>query len=407
MSLLPVEEALARVLDGVEPGAPQRVALEAALGRVLAEPLPARLTQPPFPASAMDGYAVRAADVRTLPATLTVIGRAAAGHPFAGSVKAGEAVRIFTGAAVPDGADAIVIQENTAREGASVIVREGTIEAEHLRREGMDFRVGEPLLPAGRRLGPRELALAAAMGHGTLMVRRVPRVAVLSTGDELVPPGSTPGPGQIVASNHLSVAGLAAAAGAEVRQLGIARDSREDLVRHFAMAADADILVSIGGVSVGDHDLVAPALAECGVTPVFWKVNVRPGKPLMFGRMGPGEGAGRALGLPGNPGASLVGARLFLVPLIWRLLGRPVEEAVRPIAARAGTALACNGSRQHYLHAVCAPGDDGVLRVKPLPAQHSSLTAPLAMADCLLIRAPHAPPVAADSLVRILRLDLC
>jgi molybdopterin molybdotransferase len=401
MALLSVEDALARVLDRVEAIAPETVAVERAHGRVLAEPLKALLTQPPFAASAMDGYAVRAADVAALPATLGVIGTAAAGHPFAGRLGAGQAVRIFTGAPVPDGADAIVIQENTAREGSSVVVREGHVDAAYLRPRGMDFHAGQTLLAGGRRLGPGELSLAAAMGHGALAVRRRPRVAVLSTGDELVPPGVRPGPGQIVASNHLSVAALAEAAGAEVCQLGIARDTREDLARHFAEADDIDILVTIGGVSVGDHDLVGPVLAERGLALAFWKINMRPGKPLMYGRMG----ETRVLGLPGNPASSFVGARLFLVPLLWRLLGRPAEEAVRPVEARLGTALETNGPRQHYMRAVSRPGEGGVVDVTPLGAQHSSLITPMAQANCLLVRQPHAPAAAVGSTVPVLPLE--
>lgn len=401
MALLAVEDALARVLEGVEPVASEAVAVACAHGRVLAEPLEALLTQPPFAASAMDGYAVRAADIAVLPATLSVIGTAAAGHPYAGSVGPGEAVRILTGAPVPDGADAIVIQEDVGRDGASVVIREGKPDAEHIRPRGMDFRTGDRLLAAGRRLGPRELTLTAAMGHAALAVRRRPRVAIIPTGDELVPPGVQPGPGQIVACNHLAVAGLAEAAGAEVRQLAIARDTREALASRVAEAHGADILVTIGGASVGDHDLVAPVLAERGLALAFWKINMRPGKPLMFGRL---DGA-CVLGLPGNPASSLVCARLFLVPLIWRLLGRPAEEAVRAVEARLGAAVEANGPRQHYMRAVCARGG-GLAVVTPLPLQHSSLIAPLALADCLLIRPPHAPAVAAGSAVPVLPLDV-
>ena len=319
MALLSVEEALQRILDGVEPTPAESVPIAAAAGRTLAAPLAARLTQPPFDASAMDGYAVRHADVRTLPATLTEIGQAAAGHPFAGSVGPGQAVRIFTGAPVPAGADAVVIQENVARDGANIIVRDGVAERGNIRAQGFDFRVGDTLLEAGRRIGPRELSLAAAMGYGELPVRRRPRVAVLATGDELVQPGGSLGPGQIIASNHLGVAALAEASGAEARLLGIARDTRESLDAHIAKAGDADVLITIGGASVGDHDLVAPVLEARGMALAFWKIALRPGKPLMFGRLGDA----RVLGLPGNPVSAIVCARVFLVPLIHALLGRP------------------------------------------------------------------------------------
>jgi molybdopterin molybdotransferase len=409
MALLSVEDALARVLDGVEATAPETVAVDSAHGRVLAAPLAALLTQPPFPASAMDGYAVRAADVARLPAVLTLIGTAAAGHPYSGRIGAGEAVRIFTGAPIPDGADALVIQENAVQDGDTVVVREGAVEAEHIRPRAMDFCAGDTLLAAGRRLGPRELSLAAAMGHGALSVRRRPRVAILATGDELVPPGVRPGAGQVVASNQLCIAGIAQAAGADVRQLGIARDTRGDLARHIAQAGDgatggagADVLVTIGGASVGEHDLVAPVLAESGLALAFWKINMRPGKPLMFGRLG----ALRVLGLPGNPASATVGARLFLVPLVWALLGRPVEACVRPVAARVAVPLEANGARQHYMRAASTQGDDGVLQVVAFPNQHSSLLTPLAEADCLLIRPPHAPALAAGSVVPVLPLEV-
>jgi molybdopterin molybdotransferase len=400
MAALSVEDALARILDAVVPTQPESVPIEAAHRRTLAEPLAARLTQPPFDASAMDGYAVRAADVATLPATLAVIGEAAAGHPFSDSVDAGQTVRIFTGAPLPAGTDAVVIQEDTARDGGKVIVRAGRIDKSHVRTRGFDFREGETLLAAGRRLGAREVALAAAMGYGALPVSRRPRVAILSTGDELVPPGQRPGPGQIISSNHLGVAALAEAAGAETRLLGIARDTRESLDAYFAEAQDADIIVTIGGASVGDHDLVAPVLEARGMALSFWKIAMRPGKPLMFGRLGPA----RVLGLPGNPVSSLVCTRVFLVPLIRALLGLPArgEDIVQ---ARADAALEANGPRQHYMRATSVPGGDGLAVVTPVRSQDSSLLAPLAEADCLLVRPIHAPALPPGALVPILPLD--
>jgi molybdopterin molybdotransferase len=402
---LSVDEALERILDGVEPTAVEFAPLEAAHRRTLAQPLSALLTQPPFDASAMDGYAVRAGDIAHLPTTLAVIGTAAAGHPFAGGIAAGQAVRIFTGAPLPVGADAIVIQENavphaTGSGASSVSVREGRPDPDHLRRMGFDFRAGEVLLDAGRRLGPRELSLAAAMGHAKIPVRRRPRVAILSTGDELRLPGSQPGPGQIIASNHLGVAALAEAAGAQGRFLGIARDTPESLEEHLALADGADVIVTIGGASVGDHDLVGPVLRARGMVLSFWKINMRPGKPLMFGRLG----ASRVLGLPGNPVSSLVCARIFLVPLLRTLLGEPARDA-RPLAARLGVALEPNGPRQHYMRATTTLGSDGLCVVNPVRSQDSSLLAPLAEADCLVIRAPHAPLAPLGALVPILPLD--
>jgi molybdopterin molybdotransferase len=400
MAALSVEDALARILDAVVPTQPESVPVEAAHRRTLAEPIAALLTQPPFDASAMDGYAVRAADVAKLPATLAVIGEAAAGHPFSGSVGGGQAVRIFTGAPLPAGSDAVVIQEDTTRDGTKVTVREGRIDKDLVRARGFDFREGETLLAAGRRLGPREVALAAAMGYGTLPVRRRPRVAILSTGDELVPPGQRPGPGQIISSNHLGVAALAEAAGAETRLLGIARDTRESLDAYFAKAQDADIIVSIGGASVGDHDLVAPVLEARGMALSFWKIAMRPGKPLMFGLLG----QARVLGLPGNPVSSLICARLFLVPLIRALLGAPADDA-GATQARAGVSLEANGPRQHYMRATSVPGSDGLAVVTPVRSQDSSLLAPLAEADCLLVRPIHAPALPPGALVPILPLD--
>jgi molybdopterin molybdotransferase len=397
---LSVEEALQAILADAEPLATEVVAIEDARGRVLAAALAARLTQPPFDASAMDGFAVRAADIAKLPATLTLIGQAAAGHPFAGCVGAGEAVRIFTGAPVPAGADAIVIQEDTEHTPERVTVRSGPIETDHIRQRGFDFRTGDALLSAGRKLGPRELSLAAAMGYGTISVYRRPLVGILSTGDELVAPGEKPGPGQIVSSNHLGVAALAELAGADVHQLGIARDTRESLASGVAAAQGCDILVTIGGASVGDHDLVAPVLEAQGMRLAFWKIALRPGKPLMFGRLG----ATRVLGLPGNPVSALVCSRVFLVPLIRRLAGLPAAAA-ELATARAAVPLAANGPRQHYMRATLRADPDGIPQVAPVRSQDSSLLSPLAMADCLLIRPPYAPAVPVGTPVPILPLD--
>jgi molybdopterin molybdotransferase len=399
MATLAVEEALQHILEGVEPTPLETVAIESARGRTLAAPLAARLTQPPFDASAMDGYAVRRSDVVQLPVRLAMIGEAAAGHPFEGRVAAGQCVRIFTGAPLPSGTDTIVIQENAMREGAHVVVREGTPDSEHVRTRGLDFREGEVLLAPGRGLGPRELSLAAAMGHARLPVRRRPRIAVLSTGDELVAPGASPGPGQIVSSNHLGVAALAEASGADVHLLGIARDSRESLHAHFARAESADVLVTIGGVSVGDHDLVGSVLTSRGMALAFWTVAMRPGKPLMFGRLR----QARVLGLPGNPVSALVCARVFLVPLIRALLGS--RDVTHARSARAAVPLAANGPRQHYMRATLRTEGDGVAVVEPVRSQDSSLLAPLAEADCLLVRPANAPALDAGALVPVLLLD--
>jgi len=398
---LSVDEALALLLAGARPLDSERIAIAAAHGRVLAEPLTARLTQPPFDASAMDGYAVRAADVATLPARLKLIGESAAGHPFDGRIGAGEAIRIFTGAPVPQGADAVVIQEDTARDGANVIVQGDNVELGNIRPRGGDFGAGMQLLDAGRRLGPRELSLAASMGYGEVSVWRRPKVAILSTGDELVPPGETPGVGQIVSSNHLGIGALMHSIGADVVQLGIARDTQASLIEHVERAKEADVLVTIGGASVGDHDLVAPVLTQQGMELAFWKIAMRPGKPLMSGRLG----ALRVVGLPGNPVSSLICARIFLVPLVEHLAGAPQPaDVTRP--ARAAVAIEANGPRQHYMRATLAPGTDGTPIVTPVRSQDSSLLSPLAVANCLLVRAPRASAVAAGDIVPVLSLDL-
>jgi molybdopterin molybdotransferase len=401
-SALTVEAALAAVLDGVRAIAHvEHVDLFAASGRILAAPIAARLTQPPFDASAMDGYAVRAADVATLPARLLVIGEAAAGHAFDGEMQAGQAVRIFTGAPIPAGADAVVIQENTTRDGDIVHVVDGRLDAEHVRPRGGDFAEGAALLAADRKLSTRDVTLAAAMGHPTLPVRRRPRVAILATGDELVLPGETLRADQIVCSNPFGVAAMVAAQGAEPQFLGIARDTRESLTAHLNRARDADVIVTLGGASVGDHDLVGPVLRDMGLNLGFWKIAMRPGKPLMFGQLG----AQRVLGLPGNPVSSLITARLFLVPLIRAMLGLPPELQASH-TARTTVALAANGPRAHYMRATLQTGADGGSELMPVRSQDSSLLAPLAAADVLIVRPIGAAAVAAGAAVPFLPLDM-
>ena len=398
---LTVEDALVRVLDGVAPLVGTRVVdLLSASGMVLAEPLHARHTQPPFDASAMDGYAVRLKDVATLPARLRVVGAAAAGHRFNGAVGAGEAARIFTGAPVPSGADAIVIQENTELDAQHVIITSGSPDAEHIRPGGGDFAVGNLIIPANARLSTRDITLAAAGGHARLTVRRAPIVAILATGDELVMPGVEPNADQIVCSNPYGIAAMVTAAGGEPHLLGIAKDTRASLDAHIASAAGADILVTLGGASVGDHDLVGPALAARGLDLAFWKIAMRPGKPMMFGRLG----SQRVLGLPGNPVSSLITARLFLVPLIRKLLGL-VPEPPRRQTAPLAISLEANGPRTHYMRAVWQQDSEGVDRVRPLPNQDSSLLTPLAIADCLIVRPIGAPLAAAGDRVEVLPMD--
>ncbi len=399
MAPLSVAEALDRVTKGLAPLEAERVALGEASGRVLAEDVAAQLTQPPFDASAMDGYAVRAADVAALPATLRVIGRSAAGAGFRGRVGPGEAVRIFTGAPVPEGADFIVIQENAEEAPGSVIVREAA-GGSFIRPRGQDFSEGDILLTAGTRLGPRELMLAAAMNRADLPVRRKPRVAILATGNEVVPPGSELAADQIVSSVPIGLAALIARHGGEAMPLGIARDEPESIVTLARAGSAADILVTIGGASVGEYDLVATALKAEGLELDFWKIAMRPGKPLLFGRMG----KQRVLGVPGNPVSALICAEVFLVPMLRKLLGAGERESHEPDALL-GEALAANGPREHYMRALSEWREDGARVVTPLPSQDSSLVAALARADCLIVRPPNAPALPRGARVRIVPLD--
>ncbi|MDN2564694.1 molybdopterin molybdotransferase MoeA [Aquibium sp. A9E412] len=400
MALLPVDEALSRLLAGAAPLAAETVPLDAAAGRVLAASLAARRTQPPFDASAMDGYAVRAADVAEAGARLRVVGRSVAGARFAGTLDAGAAVRIFTGAPVPGGADTILLQEDAESAGdGTIVAREAVAAGRHIRRAGLDFQAGDTLLEAGRLLDPAALSLAAAANHARLSVVRRPLVAVLATGDELVAPGGAPGPDQIVASNGVGIAALARADGATVMDLGIVGDSDAAIAAAAgrARAAGADILVTLGGASVGEHDLVQGALAGIGMTLDFWKIAMRPGKPLMVGRLG----ASHVLGLPGNPVSSLVCAHLFLRPLIARLAGRTHRPDLRP--AVLGAAMRANDRRRDYVRAR-VDTVDGRLTATPFATQDSSMLTTLAAADGLVVREPFAAAAAAGEACRVLML---
>jgi molybdopterin molybdotransferase len=403
MTLMPVAEALVAVLDGAEPLSLQRVPLHEAVGRVLAEDLAALRTQPPDAVSAMDGYAVRAEDIASTPATLTVIGEVAAGHPFDTAVGLGQAARIFTGGVLPQGADAIVIQENTTRDGQRVTVLASAKAGRNVRKAGLDFRQGEVLLRRSHRLTARDLMLAAGMNHPTLPVHRQAKVALLATGDELVMPGSQPGPGEIVYSNGFGLAALARAEGAEVLDLGIAPDRIDATTVAVRRARDArcDVLVTMGGASVGDHDVVQRALAAEGLELAFWKIALRPGKPMMHGHLG----GMRVLGLPGNPVSSFVCAVLFLVPLLRRLAGR-LDVNPKAEDATLGRDMPENDERADYLRAMLTDGPGGTPVATPLPVQDSSMTAPLARANCLVIREPHAPAAPAGSPCRILKLRI-
>ena len=403
MALMPVTEALSAVLAGAEPLREEMVALDAAHHRVLARDVAALRTQPPQAMSAMDGYAVRSADASAVAARLKVIGEVAAGRPFEKTVGKGEAVRIFTGGVVPEGADAIIIQEDTVVEGGGITITEAAIAGRHMRPAGVDFRKGEILLARGTHLTDRDLSLAAGMNYAELPVRRRPKVAILATGDELVMPGSNPGPGQIVYSNGYALRALARQEGAETIDLGIATDTVEATTRGIRRARDsgADILITTGGASVGDHDLVKQSLEAEGVTIAFWRIAMRPGKPMMHGRLG----ALRVIGLPGNPVSAYVCGFLFLVPLIRALSGRTDIHHAHETALL-GRDVAANDMREDYLRTRLEVRKDGELVATPVDHQDSSLLANLAAARALVIRPPFAPAARAGSPCDIFRLPL-
>jgi molybdopterin molybdotransferase len=394
--VISVEEALGRLLAPLDKLPAEQIALSGGLGRVLAEDLAARRTQPPFAVSAMDGYAVRAADLSTVPATLRIVAEVPAGAGFGGHVGPGEAVRIFTGAPLPAGTDAIVIQEDTERLRDQVRVLDPAPRGSYVRREGLDFVEGEVLLKAGRRLTARDVGLLAAMNRPWLLVHRLPRVAILSTGDEIVMPGEPIGPHQIVSSNSLALAAFVTACGGIPVILGNARDDPEALRRIAAATVGVDLLVTTGGASVGDHDLVRDALSADGLALDFWQIAMRPGKPLMVGRY---RGT-PMLGLPGNPVSTLVCALLFLKPALDRL-GGLVRDLEAMSTARLGIALGDNDRRQDYLRAKLLRAADGTLEAFPFEAQDSSMMRLLAAADCLVIRPPHAPAAKVGSIVPI------
>ena len=400
MALMPVADAYAAVLKDTAALPEEMAALNDAYHRTLSRDIAALRTQPPADMSAMDGYAVRAADA--VPgARLKVIGEVAAGRPFNATVGAGQAARIFTGGVIPAGTDAVIIQEDTARDGDIVIVSEAVAAGKNIRSAGIDFREGETGLRQGSLLTDRALALAAGMNHPQLPVHRRPRVAILATGDELVPPGTKPAPGQIVYSNVFALIALARNEGADTIDLGIARDTLESTTDAIRRARDlgVDVLVTTGGASVGDHDLVQAALKAEGVDMAFWKIALRPGKPMMHGRLGPM----RVLGLPGNPVSSYVCAFLFLVPLIRALSGRTQVDHVLERAVL-GRELPANDKRQDHLRARVTTGSDGVPVATTVGPQDSSLVGNLAAADALIVRLPHAPAAPAGSPCTILRL---
>ncbi len=399
--MLSVADALARVLANARPLAAGNAPLADAHGRVLAADLKALRTQPPADVSAMDGYAVRGEDVASAPARLKLVGEVAAGHPFDRPVGPGEAARIFTGGVLPPGSDTVAIQEHATRDGDAVTINKATAKGRNVRPQGLDFRAGDVLLPRGRRLTSRDLALAAAMNHASVPVHRRPKVAMLATGDELVMPGREPGPGQIVYSNGFALHAQIYGEDAEVIDLGIAPDNLDATIAAVRRAreAGADVLVTTGGASVGEHDYVQKAFLAEGMDLSFWKVAMRPGRPLMHGRLGGME----VLGLPGNPVSAFVCTLLFVVPLLRRLAGR-ADLGPDTESAVLGRDLPANDERADYLRSALDTDPNGTSVATPFSPQDSSMLAPLAKAACLVIREPYAPAAAAGSACAIVKL---
>ena len=402
MTLLPVEDALARLLAAARPiVATEEIGLHDANGRVLAADLTARLTQPPFDASAMDGYALRAADAAEVGSVLAVIGESAAGHGFSGKVSPGETVRIFTGAPVPDGADTVLLQEDAEKlDDGRIRTSFAVAKGRHIRPRGQDFAEGDVALAAGIQLDFSHLTLAAAMNHARLPVFRRPKIAILATGDELVPPGSAPGPSQIIGSNTFGIAALARDNGAEILDLGIVPDDRDLLLKAVERAREcrADVLVTLGGASVGDHDLVQSTLVSAGMKLDFWRIAMRPGKPLMVGRLDEMH----VLGLPGNPISSLVCGLLFLEPLLCHLGQRQPRQ--RMAMARSHSALSANDKRQDYVRARLSDDGGDMPVIESFGKQDSSMMRIFAQSDCLIVRPPQAPAVEAGDTVPVLLL---
>jgi len=397
--MISVDEARTRILADLRPTPAEVVALANAWNRVTAAPVVARLTQPPADVSAMDGYALRAAD-GSLGATLTQIGAAPAGHPFAGTVGAGQIVRLFTGSVVPAGADAILLQEDATKDGDRITVNEAVTAGRHIRRAGQDFAQGDAVIPAGRKLTARDVGLAAAANHPWLSVHRRPRVGILATGDEIAMPGEPIPTGGIVSSNSHALAALVRAAGGEPIVLPIAADTTDAVAAVADAVAGLDLLVTTGGASVGDHDLVISGLQTRGLVVDFWQIAMRPGKPLLFGRLG----ALPMIGLPGNPVSAMVCAILFLLPALSRLSGLPAAPPPTTTALL-GAPVRPNDQRADHLRATVATDEQGRLTVTPFPVQDSAMLRRLATADALILRPPHAPALPTGAEVPIIRLD--
>ena len=393
--LISVDEALGIIKENPAPQATETVDLSKALGRTLATPIVAKVTRPPAAVSAMDGYAVKRADVATKNAKLTVIGAAPAGTPFDTNVEAGQAVRIFTGGELPPGTDHVVPQELTARDAGSVTINTAYSKARNVRKAGIDFSQNDILIEQDARIGPAQLAVAAAANHGTLQVYKPLKVAIIANGDELRPAGSALERGQIVNSNPAGLSALIKSWGGKPVDLGIAADTLTAIQSLIARAEDADIIVPVGGASVGDHDHMRTAFAELGYQNLFEKIAVRPGKPTWFAT----KGRQRVLGLPGNPASAFVCAHLFLQPLINPLYGHQYKHAslVGPLPE--------NGGRTSYLRATASLHSEGTLQVRTASNQDSSLLTPFLTANCLIHRAPLAPKASSGETVKLLLID--
>ena len=398
--MLSVEEAQTKIITALSSTPLESISITHARGRVLGKAVFSRRVQPPFDASAMDGYAVRSEDVANVPADLTIIGEAPAGGAHDGSLGAGEAVRIFTGGPVPPGADAIVIQENTERNGDMVRVLETVESGRFIRRAGLDFDQGDAGPAIGARLTPNGIALLAGMDIPWVDVHQKPRVGILASGDELVRPGEPAGPNQIVSSNNFGICALVEQFGGVPIDLGIAPDTQTGLKACLDRARNLDLLVTIGGASVGDYDLMHQMLGEAENSVNFYKIAMRPGKPLMFGSVG----ATPMIGLPGNPVSAMVCGHVFLVPALRRLSGMS-NHASEHLKARLGLTVKQNDQRQEYLRARIVKDPDGALQVLPFDRQDSSQLSLLARSDCLVIRPPHAPEAMAGTIVDILPLS--
>ena len=397
--MISVDEAREKIFQDLIPVGTEVVPINAALGRVIVEDIHPRRTQPPTDMSAMDGFAVRAVDVKTVPVTLKIVGEVAAGGCFTGVIKTGEAVRIFTGAPLPAGADTIIIQEDTEFDAGQVTVKEEAAKGTYVRPAGLDFKEGQIGLVAPRRLTARDIGLLAAMNIPWVTVRRKPVIALLSTGDELVRPGEPVGESQIISSNSLLIGAMIEAAGATALDLGIARDTEADIREKARSARSADMLVTLGGASVGDHDLIQPALASDGLNVDFWRIAMRPGKPLMFGQL---KGQ-PLLGLPGNPVSGMVCSLLFLLPALDALVGLPPQRPPQ-LPARLAHDLKANDQREDYMRAEIIGMENGIPVVRLFDRQDSSMLSVLAAADCLVMREPLASALPKGSEIMMIPL---